>query len=450
MTLRFGTDGIRGDTRSGLTVPLVEMLARAGVEVLGADGFAVARDTRESGPTLSAAIHAAVGGSGGGSVDLGVVPTPALALWCHDEGVAGAVVSASHNPWYDNGIKFFAPGGLKLGDRAQADIQARFDRYLSAFDHSATSESAGTPESGREVVDRHDEAVRRHVDHVISSLDGRSLAEMRVVIDTANGSATTVVAEAVAALGADVTVIHDTPDGRNINDGCGSTHPGDLQREVVSRGADAGIAFDGDGDRLIAVGPHGEVIDGDRIIAMCALDRHRRGVLRGDAVVTTVMANLGFRRAMSSAGIEIVETDVGDRYVLEALDRRGLSLGGEQSGHVIFRDLSTTGDGLLTAVQLLDVVRRSGTDLGDLAAGSMKRLPQVLVNVRIGRRRTDINHLIGPIASLFAERLGDRGRVLVRPSGTEPLVRVMVEAETDTEASALAAELAARIRSEVG
>jgi len=450
VTPRFGTDGIRGDTRNELTVPIVEMLARAGAEVLGADGFAVARDTRESSPVLSAAIHAGASSAGGNSVDLGVVPTPAVALWCHDENVAGAVVSASHNPWYDNGIKFFAPGGLKLADGVQADIQDRFDRYVGTLDRAVGRGTAGAPVTDPEVVDRHADAVRRHVGHVVSSLDGRSLAGMRVVIDTANGSATTVAAEAFAALGADVTAIHDTPDGRNINDGCGSTHPDDLQREVVSRNADAGIAFDGDADRLVAVAPAGDLVDGDRIIAMCALDRHRRGALRGDAVVTTVMANLGFRRAMSAAGIEVVETGVGDRNVLEALDRLGLCLGGEQSGHVIFRDLSTTGDGLLTAVQLLDVVKRSGTDLGVLSAGAMNRLPQILVNVEIGSRRADIDHLIDPITSPFAERLGDRGRVLVRPSGTEPLVRVMVEAETDTEASALAAELAERIRIELG
>jgi len=432
---------MRGDARTELTPPIVEMLARAGAEVLGGDGLAIARDTRESGETLSTAIKIGVAMAGGHCVDLGVVPTPAAALWCADNEVAGAVVSASHNPWYDNGIKFFAPGGLKLGDDVQSEIQRRFDLHLSG----------PTPERPGEVrwLDRHSEAVSRHSRHVVNSLEGRSLNGMKLVVDTANGAATTVALEVFRELGADVVAIHASPDGRNINDRCGSTHPDDLQREVVRSGSHAGIAFDGDADRLIAVGPDGSLVDGDRIIAMCALDRHSRGRLSGDAVVITVMTNLGFRRSMSNAGIEVVETGVGDRNVLEALDRRGLSLGGEQSGHVIFRDISTTGDGLLTAVQLLDVVNRSDHDLATLAERSMTRLPQVLVNVSTGERRQDIGHLLEPLAAPYAERLGERGRVLVRASGTEPLVRVMVEAETDEEATSVATELADRITADL-
>jgi len=446
---------MRGDSRTELTAPIVELLARAGAEVLGAEGFAVARDTRESGPALAEAIHAGVNRAAGRSVDLGVVPTPAAALWCRREGVPAAVVSASHNPWHDNGIKFFAPGGLKLTDGVQAEIQRRFDGHLARFDGATDGAAGGVAGDANqhvagpttEITYRHDDAVRLHVDHVVSSLDGRTLRGLKVVVDTANGAATTVAAEAFGALGADVRMIHDNPDGRNINDGCGSTHPDDLRREVLESGADAGIAFDGDADRLMAVGPGGQVVDGDRIIAMCALDRHHRGVLRGDTVVVTVMTNLGFHRAMSAAGIAVVSTAVGDRNVLEALDRLELSLGGEQSGHVIFRDLSTTGDGLLTAIQLLDVVSRCGDDLGVLALASMERLPQVLVNIGVGTRRSDMDHLIEPIVAPFVEQLGDNGRVLVRFSGTEPLVRVMVEAETDAAASALAAELADQIRS---
>lgn len=446
---------MRGDSRTELTAPIVELVARSGAEILGADGFAVARDTRESGPVLANAVHTGVSRAGGHSVDLGVVPTPAAALWCRRENVAAAVVSASHNPWHDNGIKFFAPGGLKPTDDVQAKIQRRLDDYLERRGDRSTGLANGTPvgEAGRAasqsptVVDRHDDAVRLHIEHVTSSLDGRTLDGLVVVVDTANGAATTVAAEAFKALGAAVIAIHCRPDGRNINDRCGSTHPDDLRREVVANGADAGIAFDGDADRLIAVGPGGEIVDGDRIIAMCALDRHRRGVLSGDAVVVTVMTNLGFRRSMSAAGIEVVETAVGDRNVLEALDRMGLSLGGEQSGHVIFRDISTTGDGLLTAIQLLDVVRRSGGDLGRLAVASMDRLPQVLVNVEIGARRSGMESLVDPVVAPFVEQLGDRGRVLVRFSGTEPLVRVMVEAETDAEAAGVAAELSDQIRS---
>jgi len=445
VTLQFGTDGMRGDARTELTPALVELLARAGAEVLGSDGLAVARDTRESGPALSAAIHAGVAAAGGHSVDLGVVPTPAAALWCAQNGVPGAVVSASHNPWHDNGIKFFAPGGLKLGDDVQSRIQQRFDQLI-AGEGTVASPDASPRQAEVQPSDGHEEAVRHHIRNVVGSLDGRLLNGMRVVVDTANGAATTVAVGALTELGASVEAIHNSPNGRNINDRCGSTHPEDLQHEVVERGADAGVAFDGDADRLIAVAPDGTLVDGDRIIAMCALDRHARGDLTGDAVVITVMTNLGFRRSMSSAGIEVVETAVGDRNVLEALDRLGLSLGGEQSGHVIFRELSTTGDGLLTAVQLLDLINRSVNDLGTLAMQSMRRMPQVLINVGTNTRRPGIDHLLAPIAEPFVQRLGERGRVLVRSSGTEPLVRVMVEAETDQEAESVASELAEHIR----
>ncbi len=437
---------MRGDARSELTAPMVELLARAGAEILGVKGFVVGRDTRESSPALSAAIHSGINAAGGHSVDLGVVPTPAVALWCEQENVPGAVVSASHNPWYDNGVKFFAPGGLKLGDEVQSEIQRRFDQFVG--EESLADDAHNVGAARHDVVavdDLHDEGVGRHVEHLTGSLDGRDLNGMSVVIDTANGAATSVARKALTSLGAAVVAIHDSPDGRNINDNCGSTYPADLQRAVVETSSDCGVAFDGDADRLIAVGPDGELVDGDQIIAMCAQDRHRRGVLRDDSVVITVMSNLGFRRAMTQAGINIVATGVGDRYVLEALDRLGLSLGGEQSGHLIFRDISTTGDGLLTAVQLLDVVKRSGSDLGALATGSMTRLPQVLVNVDIGRRRVDIDHLLDPIAAEAADRLGDRGRVLLRASGTEPLVRVMVEAESHAEAESLAAELAEQV-----
>jgi len=445
VTLKFGTDGMRGDARSELTPSIVELLARAGAEVLGGDGLAVARDTRESGESLSEAMHSGIAAVGGASVDLGVVPTPAAALWCADKGVPGAVVSASHNPWHDNGIKFFAPGGLKLDDNTQSEIQARFDQSLADLESrpSAAHSSVGN------VIDVHDEAVANHTTHVVESLAGRSLEGMRIVVDTANGAATTVAHGVFSKLGADLLVLHASPNGRNINDHCGSTHPEDLQREVVAWGAHAGIALDGDADRLIAVGPDGELIDGDQIIAMCALDRHSSGRLSDNAVVITVMTNLGFRRSMSASGIEVVETAVGDRNVLEALDRRGLSLGGEQSGHVIFREISTTGDGLLTAVQLLDVVNRSDHDLTVLADRSMTRLPQVLVNVDTGERRPDVDHLLAPFAAPFAERLGERGRVLVRASGTEPLIRVMVEAETDQEAFAVATEMAEKITTDL-
>ena len=440
MSLRFGTDGVRGDTRTVLNANAVAALGRAGAEVLGAQGFAVGRDTRVSSPELAAAIHRGVAAAGGHSADLGVVATPGVARWCHDNEVAGAVVSASHNPWHDNGVKFFAAGGLKLTEDAQQQIQKRFDHYLKAG--GTAVESAG--------VDRHREAVERHLGAVVASLDGRTLGGLRVVADLANGAATTVAERALTETGAEVTVIHDSPDGHNINDGCGSTDLKSLQDTVVERRADIGLGFDGDADRVLAVDAAGELVDGDQIIAICALDRHRRQILTDNTVVVTAMTNLGFRLAMDTAGIEVVDTKVGDRYVLEALNARGLSLGGEQSGHVIFRDLATTGDGLLTAVQLLDVLVRRNASLADLAAKAMTRLPQVLSNVAVTKLISDheaqlLDRQCAPLIDAAMARLAQKGRILIRPSGTEPLVRVMVEAETIAEAQMEADALAAAV-----
>ena len=431
---------MRGDARTELLPEPVRALARAGAEILGADGFAVGRDPRASGSALAAAVHEGVASAGGTPVDLGVVATPAVALWCADHGVAGAMISASHNPWHDNGVKFFAPGGAKLGDAVQDRIQARFEELRTVQGESV--EVAAD--------DAHAAAAIAHVEAVVGSLDGRSLAGMKVVVDCANGAASEVAPLAFARLGVDAVFIHATPDGTNINHHCGSTHPESLQEAVVERGADLGIAFDGDADRLLAVDGAGALVDGDQIIAMCALDAKGRGVLTGDAVVVTVMTNLGFRRSMADAGIEVVDTQVGDRHVLEALDRRGLSLGGEQSGHVIFRELASTGDGLLTAAQLLDVVARSGRPLADLASAAMNRLPQVLVNVRLPQGRDDLDIVFGPLVDAAEIRLAGRGRVLIRPSGTEPLVRVMVEAETDAEAAMEAEALAQAVEALLG
>ena len=433
MSLRFGTDGVRGDTRTVLSAAAVAALGRAGAEVLGPRGFAVGRDTRASSPQFAAAVHSGVAAAGGRSVDLGVVATPVVARWCHDHGVAGAVVSASHNPWHDNGVKFFVPGGLKLSAEAQQKIQDRFDHHLDA-------QSVDTGRSGAQHwTDRHSEAVERHLDAVVESLEGRNLAGLNVVADLANGAATTTAERTLSGLGAQVTVIHDSPDGHNINEGCGSTDLASLAQTVVEQRADAGLGFDGDADRVLAVAADGALVDGDQIIAVCALDRQQRNVLTENAVVVTAMANLGFRLAMDAAGIEVVETRVGDRYVLEELNSRGLSLGGEQSGHVIFRDLATTGDGLLTAVQLLDVVARRNTSLADLAAQAMTRLPQVLSNVAVstpisGDGAKLLEDQCAPLIDAATARLVGRGRILIRPSGTEPVVRVMVEAETIAEA----------------
>ena len=471
MTLSFGTDGVRGDARSELTPEFVAALGRAAAEVLGADRLAVGRDPRISGPALVEALCRGVRRAGGAPVDLGVAPTPAVARWCEDEHVAGAVVSASHNPWHDNGVKLFAPGGRKLSDEAQHEIERRLGELLDGF-HCAAAAGAGedldpaelrSAPPGDGAGPAHDAGVlgrvgtpddaaadlarRRHIRAVAASLEGRDLAGLRIVVDAANGAAYRSAPECLRSLGAGVETIHAAPDGYNINDGCGSLNPESLQAAVVSSGADAGLAFDGDADRVLAVDGIGTLVDGDQILAVCAIDRFQRKRLTGDAVVVTVMANLGLRQAMAGRGIGVVETPVGDRHVLGALEERGLVLGGEQSGHLIYRDLATTGDGLLTAVHLLDAVKRSGSSLRDLAAEAMTRLPQVLVGVPMpaSARPVDLDAALGAIAAAAAARLGDSGRVLVRPSGTEPLVRVMVEAADLETAQAEADQLSANV-----
>ncbi len=478
MTLAFGTDGVRGDTRGPLTEHLVGAVGQAAGHVLGSERFAVGRDTRASGLALAEALRRGVERAGGSAADLGVVPTPAVARWCQDEQVAGAVVSASHNPWHDNGVKLFAPGGRKLSDEVQHAVERRYRELLEdlpsgaaagARDGLDSADSGGcgagrAPGSGPTVaagdrkhrlrpspaaadVEAGELAHRRHVHAVAASIEGRDLAGLRIVVDAANGAACRGAPECLRSLGADVEAIHADPDGHNINDGCGSLHPESLQAAVAASGADVGLAFDGDADRVLAVDGRGDLVDGDQILAVCAIDRASRGRLSGDAVVVTVMANLGLRRAMAGRGIGVVETPVGDRHVLVALEEQGLVLGGEQSGHLIFRDLATTGDGLLTAVQLLDAVKRSGQSLRDLTAAAMTRMPQILVGVPLpaGARSADLDAALGPIAADAAARLGDSGRVLVRPSGTEPLVRVMVEATDHDTARAEAEQVAARV-----
>ncbi|HEX2191713.1 MAG TPA: phosphoglucosamine mutase [Acidimicrobiales bacterium] len=445
MTRRFGTDGVRGVANVDLTPELVLALGRAAARVFAADHFLVGRDTRISGSMLLAALSAGITAEGADVLDLGVMPTPGVAWASADRRLPAAMISASHNPFPDNGIKLFAPGGRKLSDRVEDGLEAELDRLLLG--------TAG-PRPGPVGADLGQVSMfdgrAGYVAALAASLEGRRLDGLAVVLDCANGAAAGVAPEALAAVGARVAVINDRPDGTNINAGAGSNHPEALAAEVVARGADAGLAFDGDADRVVAVDGAGNVVDGDQLIAICALDRKARHSLAGDTVVVTVMANLGFRQAMQQHGIAVVETKVGDRYVLEALEEGGWALGGEQSGHVIFRDLATTGDGILTGLQVLDVMQRSGKPLSELAA-VMTRLPQVLRNVAV----LDRQGLEGA-ADFWGEvdavrrRLGDHGRVLVRPSGTEPVVRVMVEAPTLAEAETSCEELCAAVTRSLG
>jgi phosphoglucosamine mutase len=417
VTLRFGTDGVRGIANAELTPELVLALGRAAARVLGPGPFLVGRDTRISGPLLQAALSAGLATEGADVLDLGVVPTPCVAWLSAADGRPAAMISASHNPFPDNGVKFFLPGGRKLSDEIEDRLEAELDRLIShpkEFPRRTGSELGRLqPGAG---VDRYESALA-------ATVGAGSLAGLSVVLDCANGAASAVAPEVLRSLGARVAVIHDAPDGLNINAGSGSTHPEELQRQVVAGGADVGLAFDGDADRVLAVDAAG------------ALDRRERGRLPGDTVVVTVMSNLGFRHAMAAHGITMVETDVGDRYVLEEMERGGWGLGGEQSGHIIFGDLATTGDGLLTGLQVLDVMARTGRSLAELAA-VMDRLPQILRNVPVAARGASVTgseELTLAVKAVEAE-LGERGRVLVRPSGTEPVVRVMVEAVTVEEA----------------
>jgi phosphoglucosamine mutase len=444
----FGTDGVRGRANADLTPELALALGRAAVGALRAtqpDGggplVVVGRDPRASGHLLESALVAGICSAGGDALLVGVIPTPAVAfLTRHYGAAAGAVISASHNPMPDNGIKFFGPEGFKLPDA----LEERIEGALGAADQAAPRPVAGAVGRVREA----DDAVEAYLAHLLDGIP--DLGGLRVVVDCANGAAATVAPEAYRRAGADVTALAAEPDGENINAGVGSTHPQHVQEAVSRARADVGLAHDGDADRLIAVDEHGELVDGDVILAVAALDERARDRLPTGTVVTTVMTNLGFRQAMASHGVEVVQTAVGDRYVLEAMRAGGHTLGGEQSGHIIFLDRATTGDGVLTALRLLAIMARTGQPLSELAK-VMRRLPQVLVNVRVADR----DGLTGSaaVASAVAEveaALGDRGRVLVRASGTEPLVRVMVEAETEEAARAVADRLAEVVSDQLG
>jgi phosphoglucosamine mutase len=438
--LKFGTDGVRGVANLDLTPELVLALGRAAARVLPSWRFVVGRDTRRSGPLLEAALIAGLTAEGADVVALGVVPTPTVAWVAAREGAAGAVISASHNPFEDNGVKLFGTGGKKLRDDLETELEETLHLLLSheAIGDARTGDAVGTVLDGAQEVARWAESVAQ-------SIDGRRLDGLRVVVDCANGALSDVGPRVLRSLGAEVVVLHAEPDGTNINMGCGSTHPADLQLAVMDAGAAVGIAFDGDGDRALAVDAAGRLIDGDQIIGIAAIDRYERGLLTKGTVVVTVMTNLGFRLGMAEHGIEVLEVPVGDRFVLEALDEHDLTLGGEQSGHVIFADCATTGDGLLTALQVLDVVARTGRSLADLADGAMTRLPQVLRNVRVATGAADAAAAVASHVAAVEAELGDHGRVLIRASGTEPLVRVMVEAPTAALAEAAAERLAGAV-----
>jgi phosphoglucosamine mutase len=433
----FGTDGVRGVANRDLTPELAFALGRSVATVLGRGpggrpALVMGRDTRSSGDVLSSALAAGAGSAGMDVIDAGVLPTPGVAFLTLALGLAGGVVvSASHNPPQDNGIKFFSGDGMKLPDAMEDEVER------------LVRDGGGPRPEGQNVgrIRPEPELAQRYIDHLTASTDVR-LDGMKVVMDCAHGAAHAIAPRTLAALGADVHVIGDSPDGGNINVEVGATHPVAMAEAVRAVGAHAGVAFDGDADRAVFADESGRLIDGDQVIAACALALKEQDRLPKDTVVVTVMANLGFKVAMQGAGINVLETPVGDRFVLEEMIRGGAELGGEQSGHVIFLDRATTGDGILTAVRFLSLAARTGEPLSRLAA-VMQRYPQVLENVPVsdppGVARSP--NVVDAIRKT-EQALGDRGRVLVRPSGTESLVRVMVEAETEDEARRHARTLA--------
>jgi phosphoglucosamine mutase len=427
--LHFGTDGVRGVAIDELTPELARDLARATSRVLQPAAVVIGRDTRESGPALEKAIIDGCAAEGVPVYLLGVAPTPAVAFASERNGWVGIAITASHNSWSDNGIKVFASGGVKLDDAEQIEIERVW--------HALTAETApvalGTVHDASHIV-------AEYATHRFNVIGG-SLAGLSVVLDCAHGAMSSVAAEVFHVAGASVEVINASPNGRNINEQCGATSPQALAQHVIASRADLGIAFDGDGDRLMAVTATGRVIDGDFLMAIAALDLSSRGLLRNKGVAVTVMSNLGFHHAMRNHDVDVVVTPVGDRNVLVALDEYDFVLGGEQSGHIVHRAHATTGDGLLAALVLCEYLVRSKESL-DEAATIMETYPQVLINVRTENRVHD------PVADIASQvvaaenELGDEGRILVRASGTEPLVRVMVEAANESLAQSTAEALA--------
>jgi phosphoglucosamine mutase len=442
----FGTDGVRGVAGSELSARLALDLSVAAARVLGPAAThqrpvaVVGRDPRTSGEFLEAAVVAGLASSGVDVLRLGVLPTPGVAYLVKAlDADFGVVLSASHNPAKDNGIKFFARGGRKLPDAVEDEIEALLGEPGPPSPHGF----------GRVIEAEREQD--KYLDHLVASLGAGPvpaqppLAGLRVVVDCAHGAAYAIAPEALRRAGAEIIAIGVEPDGDNINSGCGSTHLDTIASVVRSEAADVGIAHDGDADRCLAVDASGQVVDGDQILAVLAAELKQEGRLAGDTVVVTVMSNLGFRLAMDDAGISVVETPVGDRYVLEAMLAGQRSLGGEQSGHIILADYATTGDGVLTALHLLAVLARRGVSLAE-AAKVMTRYPQVLINVPVDRTAAATSPELAQAVEAAREELGSSGRILVRPSGTEPIIRVMVEAVDTAQADRVAHQVADVVR----
>ncbi|WP_127589057.1 phosphoglucosamine mutase [Paenibacillus koleovorans] len=442
----FGTDGVRGVANQGLTPELAYKIGRCGGYVLTQHAekpvVVIGQDTRISGPMLEAALVAGLLSIGADVVRLGVISTPGVAYLTRKLGAdAGVMISASHNPVEDNGIKFFGSDGFKLFDETELEIERLIDAPVDELPRPIGTRLGRVREDAQ--------AKFAYAEYLKTTVDV-SFAGLKLVLDCANGAAYELAPRIFRELGADVVAIGATPDGNNINDGCGSTHPELLQAEVLRVGAHLGLSFDGDADRLIAVDERGAEIDGDYMLCICGDALNRAGRLNNSTVVTTVMGNLGFFKAAKDLGLQTAQTAVGDRYVMEEMRKGGYNLGGEQSGHMIFLDYNTTGDGILSALQLVQTVVKSGKTLSELA-GMMQKYPQVLVNVRVAdKSRLNGNTAIDQSIRTVEERFAGNGRVLVRPSGTESLIRVMAEGPDEAVVKAYVDEIADVIRAELG
>lgn len=449
MARLFGTDGVRGEANVTLLPEMAYRLGRAATIYFGKESeeqplIIIGRDTRISGEMFESALTAGICSAGGRAMLAGIIPTPAIAYLARKhKAKAGIVISASHNPFHDNGIKFFGSDGYKLPDSVEDELEAIVHQLETDDNYPRpTAEHIGH-------IEYRTDLLNQYMEFVISTCKER-FEGVKVVLDCANGAAYEAMPKILRHLGATVKVIHALPNGTNINDGCGSTHLESLQKAVLENGADFGIAHDGDADRCLCVDEKGQIIDGDHILVMCAMDMMKDGKLPYNTVVTTVMANIGFHQAIKKAGGRAEITKVGDRYVLENMLKNGYKIGGEQSGHIIFTDFSTTGDGLITALQVLSSLKRSGRKASDLTA-LMTTYPQLLVNVKVATKEGwETNEAIKKAIAAGDEELGENGRILVRPSGTEPLIRVMAEGPDQEQLDRICHAIADVVKKEQG
>ena len=443
--LKFGTDGVRGEFGTELTTSYVAALARAAAKVLQCKLVVIGRDTRESGPALETAISQSLSSLGIEVHLMGVAPTPAIAFAAVSGEAVSFAITASHNPYTDNGVKIFGRGGRKLTDEQESRIELELASEINRAPNHQQSEA-----SSKSSAVSHPEYLERYCAALVAGVPKNALAKLHIALDCANGAMSEVASAVFTGLGAKVSVIHNSPNGKNINHHCGATDPSELKVLVEEVKADLGVAFDGDGDRLIAIDDSGSIVDGDHLIAISAQDMKRNGTLRNNKVAVTVMTNIGFHQAMKECEIEVVTTPVGDRSVLIAIQENDLSLGGEQSGHIIYHDVATTGDGLLAAIRLSALIANSSQEFSQIASNAMTSFPQVLENIRVAKLAENVAQIFATEIAAAEKILADNGRVLVRSSGTEPVVRVMVEAREYDVAVSVATTLVTAITARLG